>query len=541
MADITTNTLKIGDNNLVLRDADAQAKIATNTQDISSLKEDLDVFSTDYVVPVFKATTITAEIYSEIDCNIPSGGYTVRIGNINTTDTDDTLSRIIFYSGSESIYDGLFPRNTPINISRYFSSDITKITVYAATNYAKSVGDTFTISNFLISQDSLKAFKTLTESVDEKFTIDVNLNDGYYAGWDAINSATDLKEKYTDKIPVHDGTIMNVSITHAENHDMWLAVSEWSEAGTYTRRILYSTNSYKCDINYIPTQGTILTAFSFRGYADFNLVITDLTTVKTDKINDNDSSYPFGEHVIKGINHRGDNVTAPENTMPAFINSVRNGFVFVETDVRFTSDNVPVLLHDATVDRTSNGTGAISGMTYTQARALDFGSWKSAEYADTKIPSFEEFIVFCRNAGVYPYVEISLGEININRITILLNIVKKYNMQKSVTWISYYYNNLANIVKIEPGARVGLIPSTALTDAIAQSVVLLRTGKNAVFVNINTDNASTAIALCQDYGIPLEVWVVDTEQEMLDMNDYISGVTSDNLNFETVKRTQALT
>ena len=60
---------------------------------------------------------------------------------------------------------------------------------------------------------------------------------------------------------------------------------------------------------------------------------------------------------VKGINHRGYATVAPENTLPAYQLSAKKGFRYVETDVLFTSDNVPVLLHDITIDRTSNGTG----------------------------------------------------------------------------------------------------------------------------------------------------------------------------------------
>ena len=64
----------------------------------------------------------------------------------------------------------------------------------------------------------------------------------------------------------------------------------------------------------------------------------------------------------------------------------------VSCDVSFTSDGVAVLLHDDQIDRTSDGTGNISEMTLAQVKEFDFGSWKSAAYADEEIPTFEEFI-----------------------------------------------------------------------------------------------------------------------------------------------------
>ena len=62
------------------------------------------------------------------------------------------------------------------------------------------------------------------------------------------------------------------------------------------------------------------------------------------------------EIVVHSINHRGANTYAPENTMSAFRISKELGFDMVECDVDFTIDNIPVVIHDSTVDRTSNGT-----------------------------------------------------------------------------------------------------------------------------------------------------------------------------------------
>ena len=64
------------------------------------------------------------------------------------------------------------------------------------------------------------------------------------------------------------------------------------------------------------------------------------------------------------VNHRGYSTVAPENTLPAYKLSKKMGFDYVETDVCFTSDNIPVLLHDGTIDRTSNGSGDIDNMTF---------------------------------------------------------------------------------------------------------------------------------------------------------------------------------
>lgn len=88
---------------------------------------------------------------------------------------------------------------------------------------------------------------------------------------------------------------------------------------------------------------------------------------------------------VKAVIHRGYSLTAPENTFPAYTLAIEKGVSYVECEMLFTSDNVPVLLHDTTIDRTSNGTGAISELTLSYVKGLDFGSWKDVKYANTNI------------------------------------------------------------------------------------------------------------------------------------------------------------
>ena len=111
----------------------------------------------------------------------------------------------------------------------------------------------------------------------------------------------------------------------------------------------------------------------------------------------NSSGNPIGEAFVKSVNHRGYG-DAPENTLPAFIMSCKKGFEYVECDVALTSDGIPVLLHDDTINRTArNADGSqlsedvnIKDITYAQAVSYDYGLWKSTEYAGTQIPTFAE-------------------------------------------------------------------------------------------------------------------------------------------------------
>ena len=77
---------------------------------------------------------------------------------------------------------------------------------------------------------------------------------------------------------------------------------------------------------------------------------------------------------IHRVAHRGYSAVAPENTLPALAAGVLAGATFIEFDVRTSADGVPVVIHDRTVDRTTDGTGPVWELTAEQLAALDAGS-----------------------------------------------------------------------------------------------------------------------------------------------------------------------
>ena len=225
---------------------------------------------------------------------------------------------------------------------------------------------------------------------------------------------------------------------------------------------------------------------------------------------------------VKDIAHRGFSSEAPENTLPAFVLAKQKGFNYAETDIRFTVDGYAVCLHDDTVDRTSNGSGPISELTLAEARQLDFGSWFSEEYAGTTIPLYEEFLVLCRNLGLRAYVEIKDG--TRDQIRGLVKTARSYGMEREITWISFNAELLRAVLQEAPNARLGLLVAFINTETISV-LCSLQNGTSSVFLNSNSFTGDE-IQLCKEAGIPLEVWTVDAVYRIIDMDPYVSGVTS---------------
>ena len=109
------------------------------------------------------------------------------------------------------------------------------------------------------------------------------------------------------------------------------------------------------------------------------------------------------------IAHRGASGNAPENTMAAFKKAVALGANFIETDLQLSRDARLVAIHDATVNRTTNGQGTVHDMTLTELRRLDAGSWFGSEFAGERIPTLDEILAFSKKHDVVFYLEIKPG------------------------------------------------------------------------------------------------------------------------------------
>nr|WP_319488977.1 glycerophosphodiester phosphodiesterase family protein [uncultured Caproiciproducens sp.] len=122
------------------------------------------------------------------------------------------------------------------------------------------------------------------------------------------------------------------------------------------------------------------------------------------------------------IGHRGYAGAAPENTRAAFEKALNSNKVdAVECDIQLTKDGRLVVIHDFTIDRTSNGTGFVAEYTYNELLAFDFGGWFSPEFAGQKIMLFEDLLKLVdgrknimveikRTAGLYPDIADKLME-----------------------------------------------------------------------------------------------------------------------------------
>ena len=252
----------------------------------------------------------------------------------------------------------------------------------------------------------------------------------------------------------------------------------------------------------------------------------------------------YGEPFILSVNHRGYSAVAPENTLPAYIMSKKVGFSWVETDIEFTSDGVPVLMHDATINRTGrNADGSaissqilVHDITYEQLQTYDFGIWKGSEWAGVKCPTLREYLVTCKRLALGTFLDIK-DDVTQGELQIIIDTVKSTGMDEHVVYGAFMASHLEYIKSVEPnasmgiGAGVGIVGNQDAFDSLVETIQQLRTGTNNVFMSAGytymTDEYYNQLI---DNNIPICVWTINTENDALNIHDSVFAAMSDSLN-----------
>ena len=104
--------------------------------------------------------------------------------------------------------------------------------------------------------------------------------------------------------------------------------------------------------------------------------------------------------------HRGGGTLAPENTLAGIEMGLQHGYRAIEFDAMLAADAIPVLIHDPTLERTTNGSGSVSSLTAAELARLDAGAWVAPRFAGTHLPSLTDAIAYCRRNSVWINIEI---------------------------------------------------------------------------------------------------------------------------------------
>jgi glycerophosphoryl diester phosphodiesterase len=213
------------------------------------------------------------------------------------------------------------------------------------------------------------------------------------------------------------------------------------------------------------------------------------------------------------IGHRGASAAAPQNTLAAFRKAMELGADGVELDVQLSADGVPVVMHDLTVDKTTDGTGRVADKMLAELEALDAGSKFSSQFAGERIPTLSQ--VFDALGGKL-LVNVELKDFSPRGSGLeapVVEVVRKHAMEKRVLFSSFNPFTVRRVKHLAPDIPAGLLYADDLP-------IYLRRAWLAPFITHEARHphfsmvTEPLVRWCRARGLRVNTWTVDDPAEM---------------------------
>lgn len=220
-----------------------------------------------------------------------------------------------------------------------------------------------------------------------------------------------------------------------------------------------------------------------------------------------------GRFPVMVIAHRGFSGAAPENTLASFRAAIAAGSDMVELDARFSKDGEVVVIHDADLERTTNGRGMVAYYTLKELTRLDAGSWFGRKFAGEKIPTLAQVLDLAKGRIA---VNIELKNAHLGSLTLpdlaarALEEVQRAAMEDAVLFSSFYPHALEKITALNSGLRVAFLyhrPWNSLAEVTL--------GRPFSILNLRKSFLTKGkVELIREAGKELNVYTVNKEPEM---------------------------
>ncbi|AMB89182.1 glycerophosphodiester phosphodiesterase family protein [Bacillus altitudinis] len=227
------------------------------------------------------------------------------------------------------------------------------------------------------------------------------------------------------------------------------------------------------------------------------------------------------------IAHRGSSSAAPENTIAAFDVAVEQGADYIELDVQMTMDQHVVVIHDDTVDRTTNGNGLVKSYTLDQLKKLDAGSWFDQQYTNERIPTLQEILErYSQRIGILIEIKHPKRQIGIEKA--VARIINRFAYSRHIMIQSFDVHALQRIKTFAPSLRTALIikpDAFKLTKRKLTTYSSFANGLNMKKTMIN----KWWIDRIHSFGMEVFIWTVKDQKTADRIKKYpIDGVVTDN-------------
>lgn len=218
--------------------------------------------------------------------------------------------------------------------------------------------------------------------------------------------------------------------------------------------------------------------------------------------------------MTKNFAHRGFSGCYPENTMLAFEKAVEIGADGIELDVQLTKDGEVVIIHDETIDRTTDGKGTVVSFTYEELQKFDASFKFRGQMGFNKIPTLREYFELVKDTNIITNIELKTG---INEYfgieEKVWELIKEYKLEEKVIISSFNHYSILRMKKIAPNLKCGLLSETWIVDAGKYTESLGVECYHPHFANMTKD----IVKEIKSHGIEINTWTVNKEEDMRDL------------------------
>ena len=212
------------------------------------------------------------------------------------------------------------------------------------------------------------------------------------------------------------------------------------------------------------------------------------------------------------IAHRGYSGAYPENTMPAFEAAVEAGADGIEFYVQFTKDGALVIMHDETVDRTTDGHGFVKDHTLAELKSLDASAAFKGRYGIVRVPTLEEYLESVKDLDFLTNIELKTGVFEYDGIEkAVTDLVRRYRLQERVIISSFNHYSVLRAHAAAPEIRCGFLTESWILNAGAYTRSHWVDCWHPHWASVTEETAAELKA----NGIMINVWTVNEPAEAL--------------------------
>jgi glycerophosphoryl diester phosphodiesterase len=226
--------------------------------------------------------------------------------------------------------------------------------------------------------------------------------------------------------------------------------------------------------------------------------------------------------------HRGDLVHAPENTLPAFQQALQNGADGVELDAKLTADGHVIVIHDSTVDRTTDGKGRVASLSLNAIRKLDAGKWFNEKFAGTKVPLLEEVFEV---VGKDKMINIELKNYAISGDGLVVKVcelIKRHNNHDQILFSSFFPSTLKIAAQTLPEIPRGLLAMSGLLGLWARSFGFMFGDYQALHPHVSSTSREQVLR-AHRLKRRVHVWTVNNPEEINRLKEWgVDGIITDD-------------